>query len=159
MLGRNVVRADQSTHVQIRYTCCSILICFSRRDCAFSFRSSSMYGGSEGSLGSPSSCPGSGREVGLRDETFTFQNYLSLSRVNARKPTRRARLTHLIDHVAFRMPTLVSHVPVNLHELFEDRTIATRAFRRVSSRVVEVTVYISLVLVVRVLRAEEGGAH
>ena len=57
------------------------------------------------------------------------------------------------------MPTLVSHVPVNLHELFEDRTIATRAFRRVSSRVVEVTVYISLVLVVRVLRAEEGGAH
>ena len=67
--------------------------------------------------------------------------------------------TYLIDHVAFRMPTLVPHVPVDLHKLFEDCAVAACALGRISCGVVEMAVNVPFVLIVRVLRAEERGAH
>lgn len=62
---------------------------------------------------------------------------------------------HLVDHVAFWVPTFISHVPVDLHKLLENRTVAAGAFGCESCRVVEVAINVAVVFVVRVLRAEK----
>lgn len=56
------------------------------------------------------------------------------------------------------MPALVTRVTIYLHELFENGATAPGAFRRKSSRIMEVAVNVAIVLVVRVLRTEEGRA-
>ena len=56
------------------------------------------------------------------------------------------------------MPALIPHVTIYLNELFQDGAAATRAFGRKTSRVVEMTIYVPIVLVVGVLRAKKGGA-
>ena len=53
------------------------------------------------------------------------------------------------------MPTFIAHVAVNLHELFQNRTVAPGTLRRKPRRVVEVTVDISIMFIVRVLWAEQ----
>jgi hypothetical protein len=57
-------------------------------------------------------------------------------------------LTHLVDHVAFWMPAFISHVPIDLHELFENRTVATSTFGGESRRIVEMTINIAVVLII-----------
>ena len=57
------------THVQIRYTNCSILTCFSLRAIGVSRFSSSTYEGS-------SSDPSLIEPLDLRETTLTFQNYM-----------------------------------------------------------------------------------
>ena len=57
------------------------------------------------------------------------------------------------------MPTLISHIAIDLHELFQDSAVAACALRRVSRRVVEMAVDVSLMLVVRVLWTEQRWAH
>ena len=56
------------THVQIRYTSCSILTCLSLREIGVSRFSSSTYEGS-------SSDPSLIEPLDLRETTLTFQNY------------------------------------------------------------------------------------
>ena len=56
------------------------------------------------------------------------------------------------------MPALVAHIAVDLDELLEDRGIAARTLCREAGGVVEMAVDVSVVFVVRVLWAEEGGA-
>lgn len=65
---------------------------------------------------------------------------------------------HLVDHVTLRMPTLIPHVTVNLHELLQDGGIAPDALRREPRAVVIMAVDVARVLVVRILGAEECGA-
>ena len=72
---------------------------------------------------------------------------------------KERKCAHLVDHVTLRVPTLVPVVPVDLDELLEDGARAAGALGRESGGVVEVAVDVSVVLVVRVLRAEERGAH
>ena len=57
------------------------------------------------------------------------------------------------------MSTLVAHIPVDLDELLENRTIATCALGSEARRVVEVAVDLALVLIVRVVRSEHGRAY
>ena len=54
------------------------------------------------------------------------------------------------------MPALVPHVSVDLDELFQDRTAATRAFRGKPRRVMEVTVHITIMFVVRILGTKKS---
>ena len=39
------------------------------------------------------------------------------------------KTTHFVDHVTLWMPTLVSHIAINLDELFEDGAGTAGAFR------------------------------
>jgi hypothetical protein len=57
------------------------------------------------------------------------------------------------------MPALISHVPVDLDELFQDGSRTAGTFSGKSRRVVEMTVHVAVVLIVRVLRTEKGGAE
>lgn len=50
----------------------------------------------------------------------------------------REERAHLLNHVTFRMPTLVLLIPVDLDELLEDRNSTADALRRESGAVVEV---------------------
>lgn len=68
-------------------------------------------------------------------------------------------LTDLVDHITLWMPTLVSHIAVDLDELLQDGTVAPRAFRRKPGRIMIVAVDIRFVLVVRVLRTKQCRAH
>jgi hypothetical protein len=54
------------------------------------------------------------------------------------------------------MPALVPHVTIDLDELLQDRTTAPRAFCGKTRRVMKMTVDISIVFVVRILRSEES---
>ena len=57
------------------------------------------------------------------------------------------------------MPALIPHIPVDLDELFQDGSRATGTFGGKSRRVVEMTVDVTIVLVVRVLWTEQRWAH
>ena len=57
------------------------------------------------------------------------------------------------------MPTLIPHIAVDLDELLQNGTVTARAFRCESGRIVIVTVDVSLVLIVRVLRTKYCRAH
>lgn len=46
------------------------------------------------------------------------------------------------------MPTLVSHVPINLHKLLQNRTATASAFGRKPGRVMEMTINASFMLVI-----------
>lgn len=59
-----------------------------------------------------------------------------------------------VDHVAFRVPMLVLSIPKDLDELLENGCLASVTPLRKSCRVVIVTVYISLVLIVAILCTE-----
>ena len=54
------------------------------------------------------------------------------------------------------MPALVLHVPIDLDELFQDRTTATRTFCGKTRRVMKMAVHITIVFVVRILRSKEN---
>ena len=68
-------------------------------------------------------------------------------------------LAHLIDHIALRMPTFVPVVPIDLHELLENGTVTSRTFRGKTSGVVELTIDVDFMLVMRVLRTEDSSAN
>ena len=57
------------------------------------------------------------------------------------------------------MPTFVPRVPVDLHKLLENRAVATSAFGRISRGIVEMTIDISFMFVVRVLWAEKRWTY
>ena len=63
--------------------------------------------------------------------------------------------THLVNHVALGMPAFVSHIPVDLDELLEDGRRAPDAFGGEAGRIVEMTVHVSAVFIVRVLGSKE----
>ena len=57
------------------------------------------------------------------------------------------------------MPTFISHVPVDLHKLLENRTVAAGAFGCESRRVVKVAIDVAVVFIVRVLRTKKCGTE
>lgn len=69
---------------------------------------------------------------------------------------RYRRNADLVNHVALRMPTLIPHIAINLDELLQDGTIAAGTLRRKSCRIMEVTVDVTVMFVVRVLGSKEG---
>lgn len=138
-------------YVQIRYTCCSIRICFSLRVMADSFRSSSIYGGS-------AFCSCMASLVGRLETTLTFQNFQSLQR-KLFLGWDEGEETNLVYHVTFRVPALVPHVSVDLDELFQDRGAASGALGRKPRRIVVMAIDIPVVLVVRVMRPKQGRAY
>jgi hypothetical protein len=182
----------------MRYTCCSIRTCLSRRVFAFSRRSSSAYIGSKFPFASVID-----GTIDRRETSLTFQNYTDtdkkvMSSVRVceecegfrRSSDRRSEVrgesvppkhhhpanlrilasprqkqkekrvnTNLVDHIALWMPALVSIVAIDLHELLENRTRASRTFCGEPGRVVVVTVHVAFVLVIRVLWTKERSAQ
>ena len=67
--------------------------------------------------------------------------------------------TNLVNHITFRMPTLISVIPVYLYKLLQDSTIATGTFCSKPSRIMKMTIHIILMFVVRVLRAKNSRAN
>ena len=65
----------------------------------------------------------------------------------------------LVDHVALGVPAFVSHIAVDLDKLLQDRTVAPGALCGKPSRVVVMAVHVAFVLVIRILRPKERGAH
>ena len=57
------------------------------------------------------------------------------------------------------MPALVPHVPVDLDELFQDRSAAPCTLSRESRRVVVVAVDIPIVFIVRIMWPKQGRAY
>ena len=53
------------------------------------------------------------------------------------------------------MPALISHVPIDLHELFQNGSLAANAFGSNTRRVVVMTIYVLVVLIIRVVGAEQ----
>ena len=138
-------------YVQIRYTCCSIRICFSLRVTADSLRSSSTYGGSAfGSCIVPL--------VGRLETTLTFQNFRWFGS-DYGQAGFKWQGTNLVDHVTLGVPALVPHVSVNLDELLQDCSAAPGALGREPRRIVIMAVDISIVFIVRVMRPEQGRAY
>ena len=91
---------------------------------------------------------------GLLRTTFTFQNF----KENPSSATRISQfefITDLVNHVTLRMPTLISHVPIDLHELFQNGSVAANAFGSNTRRVVVMTIYVLVVLIIRVVGAEQ----
>jgi len=72
---------------------------------------------------------------------------------------REPNIPELMDHVAFWMPVLVLTVPIDLDELLEDRCLASVASLGKPSRVMVMTVYFPLVLVVAVLSSKNRGTY
>ena len=56
--------------------------------------------------------------------------------------------THLADHMAFRVPVFVSHVPANLHKLFQDCTVAALTFICELSRIMKIAVNLLIVFII-----------
>jgi hypothetical protein len=56
--------------------------------------------------------------------------------------------TDLVNHVTLRVPTLVTHVSIDLHKLLENGSIATCALGGKARRVMVMTIYVVVVLVV-----------
>ena len=46
------------------------------------------------------------------------------------------------------MPTLILHIPIDLHKLLQNRTIATRTLGRESGRIMEMTIDVPFMFVV-----------
>ena len=65
---------------------------------------------------------------------------------------------HLVNHVAFWVPTFIPIVPIDLHELLEDRTVATGTLRCKARGIMEVAVHVIFMFVVRVLGSENRWA-
>jgi hypothetical protein len=57
------------------------------------------------------------------------------------------------------MPALITHVSIDLYKLFENRATAPDALCRKAGRVMEMTVDVSLMFVVRVLRSKKGWTN
>lgn len=57
------------------------------------------------------------------------------------------------------MPTFVFHIPVDLHELFQDSGAASCTFRCKARRVMEMAVNIALMLVIGILWPEKNGTQ
>ena len=68
-------------------------------------------------------------------------------------------LTYLVDHVAFGMPAFVSRIPVDLHELLQNGTIAPGALGGESCGVMVMTIHIAVMLIVGVLGSKERRAN
>lgn len=64
-------------------------------------------------------------------------------------------MNHLIDHITFWVPTLISHIAIDLHKLLQDSTVASRTLGRKPRRIMEVAVDIPLMLIIRVLRTKQ----
>ena len=62
--------------------------------------------------------------------------------------------TYLVDHVTFRMPALITHIPINLHELLQNRSAAANASDRTTRRVMVMAIYVVVVLIIRIFRAK-----
>jgi hypothetical protein len=80
------------------------------------------------------------------------------SRENPSSATRIARfefITDLVDHVTLWMPTLISLIPINLHELFQNGGLAANALGGKTRRVVVMTICVFIVLIIRVVGAEQ----
>jgi hypothetical protein len=56
--------------------------------------------------------------------------------------------TDLVDHVTLRVPALITHVSIDLHELLENGSIATCALGGKARRVMVMTVYVVVVLII-----------
>jgi hypothetical protein len=52
------------------------------------------------------------------------------------------------------MPTLISLVPINLHELFQNGSLAANALGGKTRRVVVMTIWVFIVLIIRGVGAE-----
>lgn len=61
-----------------------------------------------------------------------------------------------MDHVTLWMPALVTHIPVDLHKLLEDSASTADTLCCEPSRIMKMTVDVTLVFVVRVLGAKKG---
>jgi hypothetical protein len=61
-----------------------------------------------------------------------------------------------VHHIALRMPRLLAHVSVDLDELLKDGRVTASAAVGKAGRVVEVAIDTVFMLVIRVLRTEEG---
>ena len=57
------------------------------------------------------------------------------------------------------MPAFITAIAVNLNELLENGRVAARTLGRESCRIVEVTIDVAIVLVIRVLWPKERRAH
>jgi hypothetical protein len=69
------------------------------------------------------------------------------------------RSTNLVYHITFRVPTFVAHVTIDLHELLENRTVAAGALGCEAGRIMKMTVYVPIMLIIRVLWSEQGGTE
>ena len=74
--------------------------------------------------------------------------------INLSKPA-----AHLIDHIALGMPTFVVVFPVDLRVLLGNGTVTSRTFRGKTSGVMELTIDVDFMLVMRVLRTEDSSAN
>jgi hypothetical protein len=68
-------------------------------------------------------------------------------------------MTHLVDHVALRVPAFVAIVAVDLHKLLQYRTITSCALRCEPRRVVKMAVHVIFMLIVRILRTKDSRAN
>ena len=64
-----------------------------------------------------------------------------------------------VDHIAFRMPMLVSIVPIDLDKLFKNRCLTARALNCKECAVVKMALHLPLVLVVAVLGTKRRRAQ
>jgi len=56
--------------------------------------------------------------------------------------------TDLVNHVTFRVPALVAHVPFDFYELFQNGGLATCTLGGEARRVVVMTIYIVVFLII-----------
>ena len=90
-----------------------------------------------------------------------YYERLSLPRTSNENPSSATRInqfgfiTDLVNHVTLRMPTLISHVPIFLHELFQNGSLAASALSGKARRVVVMTICVLVVLIIRVVGAEQ----
>ena len=88
------------------------------------------------------------RLVGRRDTTLTFQNFKLESIVSNGKCVAASDTTDLVNHVAFWVPTFVAHVPINLHKLLQNGSIATCTLGGKACRVMIMAIYVIVVLII-----------
>ncbi len=94
--------------------------------------------------------------MGRRTFTFTFQN---CGYVSTPGDLGADDIAYLVDHVALWVPTLVPHIAIDLYKLLENGAIASSTLRSETRGIMIMTIDISLVFVVGVLRAEKGGTN
>lgn len=64
--------------------------------------------------------------------------------------------TNFIYHITFRMPALVPHVSIYLHKLFEDGATAPSALGCEAGGIVKMTIYVTFMLIIRILRPKQS---
>ena len=62
---------------------------------------------------------------------------------------------HLVDHVTFWMPAFVPAIAVDLHELLQYGTVTSNTFGRKAGGIMEMTIDVSVVFIVGILRSEQ----